>query len=74
LKEGRLLHGQWWIEQRIGARLLQLHDTIYKGTNGRIGHRFMPGTPPNLLLPTTGATTGQARTTSVADFATVTPT
>jgi hypothetical protein len=56
----------WWIEQRIGARLLQLHDTIYKGTNGPIGHRFMPGTPPNLLLHTTGAKTGQARTTSVA--------
>jgi hypothetical protein len=50
----------WWIEQRIGARLLRLHDAIYKGTNGRIGHRFMPGTPPSLLLPTTGATTGQA--------------
>jgi F420H(2)-dependent quinone reductase len=26
----------------------------------------MPGTPPNLLLHTTGAKTGQARTTSVA--------
>jgi hypothetical protein len=57
-----------WIEQQVGGRLLQLHDAIYKGTNGRIGHRFMPGTPPNLLLPTTGATTGQARTTSVVDF------
>jgi deazaflavin-dependent oxidoreductase (nitroreductase family) len=57
-----------WIEQQVGVRLLQLHDAIYKGTNGRIGHRFMPGTPPNLLLHTTGAKTGQARTTSVAYF------
>jgi acetoacetate decarboxylase len=43
-----------------------LHDAIYKGTNGRIGHRFMPGTPPNLLMHTIGAKTGQTRTTSVA--------
>jgi deazaflavin-dependent oxidoreductase (nitroreductase family) len=35
-------------------------------TNGRIGHRFMPGTPPNLPLHTTGAKTGQARSTRVA--------
>jgi hypothetical protein len=26
-----------WIEQQVGVRLLQLHDAIYKGTNGRIG-------------------------------------
>jgi deazaflavin-dependent oxidoreductase (nitroreductase family) len=55
-----------WVEQQLGVRLLRLHDAIYKGTNGRIGHRFMPGTPPNLLLHTTGAKTGQARTTSLA--------
>jgi F420H(2)-dependent quinone reductase len=55
-----------WIEQQAGVRLLRVPDAIYKGTNGRIGHRFMPGIPPNLLLHTTGAKTGQARTTSVA--------
>ena len=57
-----------WIEQWVGVLLLQLHDAIYKDTNGRIGHRFMSGTPPNLPLHTTGAKTGQARTTSVAYF------
>jgi hypothetical protein len=31
-----------WIEQWVGVLLLQLHDAIYKDTNGRIGHRFMP--------------------------------
>jgi F420H(2)-dependent quinone reductase len=68
LKEERAIDMPRWIEQQVGVRPLQLHDAIYKGTNGRIGHRFMPGTPPNLLLHTTGAMTGQARTTSVAYF------
>ncbi|SON63746.1 F420H(2)-dependent quinone reductase [Mycobacterium simulans] len=53
-----------WVEQRIGTRLLRVHDAIYKGTNGRIGHRI-PGAPPSLLLHTTGAKTGKARTTSL---------
>jgi F420H(2)-dependent quinone reductase len=43
-----------WIEQQVGVRPPRVHDAIYKGTNGRIGHRFMPGIPPNLLLHTTG--------------------
>jgi hypothetical protein len=55
-----------WVEQQIGVRLLRLHDAVCKGTNGRIGHRFMPGIPPNLLLHTIWAKTGQARTTSLA--------
>ena len=50
-----------FIEQQVGVRLLRLHDTIYKGTNGRIGHHI-PGGPPSLLLHTVGAKTGQART------------
>ena len=54
-----------WLEQQIGARLLRMHDAIYRGTNGRIGHRI-PGGPVNLLLHTTGAKTGQARTTSLS--------
>jgi deazaflavin-dependent oxidoreductase (nitroreductase family) len=57
-----------WVEQQVGVRLLRLHNAIYKGTNGRIGHRFIPGTPPNLLLHTIGAKTGQARSTSVVYF------
>lgn len=51
-------------EQYVGIPILRLHDTIYRKTNGRIGHRI-PGVPPSLLLHTVGAKTGQARTTSL---------
>jgi F420H(2)-dependent quinone reductase len=54
-----------WVEKQVGVQLLRVHNAIYQGTNGRIGHRWIPGTPPNLMLHTTGAKTGQARTTSV---------
>lgn len=54
-----------WVEQQIGPPLLRLHDTIYRGTNGRIGHR-VPGFAPMLLLHTIGAKTGQQRTTSLS--------
>jgi deazaflavin-dependent oxidoreductase (nitroreductase family) len=53
------------IEQRVGIPLLMLHDKIYKGTNGRIGH-YLPGGPPSLLLHTVGAKTGQQRTNSLS--------
>lgn len=53
-----------WVEQQVGGRLLRVHDAIYKGTNGRIGHRI-PGAPPSLLLHTIGAKTGKPRTTSL---------
>ncbi|MFV1363323.1 nitroreductase family deazaflavin-dependent oxidoreductase [Mycolicibacterium elephantis] len=52
-------------ERYIGLPLLRLHDKIYQGTNGRIGHRILPGTPPNLLLHTVGAKTGIQRTNSL---------
>jgi F420H(2)-dependent quinone reductase len=48
----------------VGLRLLALHDAIYQKTGGWIGHRI-PGMPPNLLLHTVGAKTGQPRTTSL---------
>jgi deazaflavin-dependent oxidoreductase (nitroreductase family) len=51
-------------EKYIGLPLLMLHDKIYKGTNGRIGHKI-PFGPPNLLLHTTGAKTGLQRTNSL---------
>ncbi|WP_421844842.1 nitroreductase family deazaflavin-dependent oxidoreductase [Mycobacterium sp.] len=53
-----------WIERHVGVRVLQLHDAIYRGTGGRVGHR-VPGVPPSLLLHTTGAKTGKARTTTL---------
>jgi deazaflavin-dependent oxidoreductase (nitroreductase family) len=54
----------WW-EKHIGVPLLRLHDSIYKGTQGRIGHRI-PGGPSNLILHTTGAKTGAQRSSSLA--------
>jgi F420H(2)-dependent quinone reductase len=53
-----------FVERRVGVPLLRLHDAIYKGTNGRIGHHI-PGGPPSLLLHTVGAKTGLQRTTSL---------
>jgi F420H(2)-dependent quinone reductase len=46
--------------ERVGLRLLRLHDWIYQTSGGRIGH-LIPGFPPSLLLHTTGAKTGAAR-------------
>jgi deazaflavin-dependent oxidoreductase (nitroreductase family) len=50
--------------EQVGAQLLRVHDFIYRKSNGRIGHRI-PGAPPSLLLHTTGAKSGQPRTTSL---------
>lgn len=52
-------------ERLIGYPLLQLHDRIYKATNGRIGHRI-PFTAPILMLHTVGAKTGAQRTNSLS--------
>jgi F420H(2)-dependent quinone reductase len=54
-----------WLEQNVGAPLLMLHDKIYKGTGGRIGHTI-PGGPSNLILHTTGAKTGQKRANTLS--------
>ena len=52
-------------ERYIGVPMLKLHDRIYKGTNGRIGHK-VPGAPSTLILHTTGAKTGAQRSSSLA--------
>jgi deazaflavin-dependent oxidoreductase (nitroreductase family) len=52
-------------EKYIGVPLLKLHDRIYKGTNGRIGHK-LPGAPATLILHTVGAKTGKPRSSSLA--------
>jgi deazaflavin-dependent oxidoreductase (nitroreductase family) len=52
------------MEQFVLAPILRLHDTIYRKTDGRIGHRI-PGMPPSLLLHTVGAKTGQPRTSTL---------
>lgn len=54
-----------WVEQQVGVRLLRLHDAIYRGTHGRIGHRI-PGAPPSLLLHTVGAKTALPRTNALS--------
>jgi deazaflavin-dependent oxidoreductase (nitroreductase family) len=54
-------------ERYLGKPLLDLHDAIYKRTEGRIGHRIpLPGMAPMLLLRTVGAKTGIHRTTSLS--------
>jgi deazaflavin-dependent oxidoreductase (nitroreductase family) len=50
--------------EQAGAQLLRIHNFIYQKSNGWIGHRI-PGAAPMLLLHTTGAKTGQQRTTSL---------
>jgi F420H(2)-dependent quinone reductase len=52
------------LEQYVLAPMLRLHDTIYRKTDGRIGHQ-VPGMPPSLLLHTTGAKTGKQRTSTL---------
>jgi F420H(2)-dependent quinone reductase len=58
-----------WLERTVGLRLLAVHDTVYRKTNGAVGHRIpLPGVPPSLLLHTVGAKTGQQRTTTLSYF------
>lgn len=46
--------------EKVGLRLLRVHDFIYQKSGGRIGHHI-PGGPPSLLLHSVGAKTGAAR-------------
>jgi F420H(2)-dependent quinone reductase len=52
-----------WVEQGLLPRVLRVHDAVYQGTNGWIGHHTLG--IPSLLLHTVGAKTGQARTASL---------
>jgi deazaflavin-dependent oxidoreductase (nitroreductase family) len=54
-----------WLERNVGARLLMLHDKIYRASDGRFGHTI-PGGPTNLILHTIGAKTGQKRATTLS--------
>jgi F420H(2)-dependent quinone reductase len=49
--------------QNAYVGLLRLHDTVYQGTNGWIGHRLL--ILPTLLLHTVGAKSGARRTNSL---------
>jgi F420H(2)-dependent quinone reductase len=52
--------------QLIAKAFLWVHITLYRPTNGRIGGRFIAGSP-TLLLTTTGRTTAKQRTRPLAD-------
>ena len=51
--------------QLVAKAALWLHVSLYRLTNGRIGGRFIAGTPI-LLLTTTGRKTGKRRTRPLA--------
>ncbi|WP_231988619.1 nitroreductase/quinone reductase family protein [Mycobacterium sp. 1274761.0] len=50
------------VENAFGT-FVRFHNAIYQRTNGWIGHRM--ALLPSLLLHTTGAKTGKARTTAL---------
>ena len=47
----------------VTGRVLQVHEKIYKATDGRLGHRMIG--VPTLLLRTTGRKSGATRTNSL---------
>lgn len=51
------------IVEKVAYQIMRVHDTVYQGTNGWIGHRLMG--LPSLLLHTVGAKTGKARTSTL---------
>jgi len=53
-----------WLEEGLLPQVFRAHDTVYRKTNGWIGHRTL--LIPSLLLHTVGAKTGTARTTSLS--------
>ncbi|MGI9124005.1 MAG: nitroreductase family deazaflavin-dependent oxidoreductase [Mycobacterium sp.] len=50
---------------RAVGMFVKVHDRLYRGTHGWIGHRI-PGAPNSLLLHTVGAKTGLPRTNSLS--------
>jgi deazaflavin-dependent oxidoreductase (nitroreductase family) len=55
------------LAEQVMFRFLRLHNAVYQGTNGLIGHR-VPGMPANLILHTTGAKSGKSRTNTLSYF------
>ncbi|CQD19231.1 deazaflavin-dependent nitroreductase family protein [Mycobacterium lentiflavum] len=52
------------LERIFLAPLLRVHDSLYRKTDGRIGHH-VPGMPDSLLLHTIGAKSGQQRSSTL---------
>ncbi|WP_028925980.1 nitroreductase family deazaflavin-dependent oxidoreductase [Pseudonocardia acaciae] len=59
-----LVDRNWPLLRHVAAA----HVTAYRASNGLIGHRFFPGTPPMLLLEHVGARSGIHRTTPLVYF------
>jgi deazaflavin-dependent oxidoreductase (nitroreductase family) len=55
------------LTDQVMFRFLRLHNAVYQGTNGLIGHR-VPGMPANLILHSTGAKSGKPRTHTLSYF------
>lgn len=45
------------------GQILRLHESLYKATDGRVGHRMVG--VPTLLLRTTGRRSGATRTNAL---------
>jgi deazaflavin-dependent oxidoreductase (nitroreductase family) len=52
------------VDSRLARAAIRLHGTVFRLTAGRVGGRF--GQLEQVLLTTTGRTTGQPRTTPLA--------
>ena len=55
------------LAEKAMLAFVRVHDAVYQGTGGWIGHRI-PGAPAMLLLHSVGAKTGLPRTHSLAYF------
>src|SRR5437588_3432512 len=51
------------ISDQVLHTMLRVHAAVYKGTDGRIGHRLLG--VPTLMLRTTGRRSGQTRTNAL---------
>ena len=51
------------IAEAVTPRVLRLHERLYVGTDGRVGHRMIG--VPTLLLRTTGRRSGATRTNAL---------
>jgi F420H(2)-dependent quinone reductase len=51
------------VAEQLTGRVLRIHQRIYQGTDGRVGHRMIG--VPTLLLRTTGRRSGATRTNAL---------
>ncbi len=51
------------IQEQVFHNILRAHESLYKSTDGRVGHKILG--VPTLLLRTVGRRSGQARTNAL---------